>query len=238
MDGVGVLKTQRGLWLSILMPVFINLCIFLFGAGWGIYFVPAGVNGVLGFIFESAKGWLYTMLWWPLAILFGLVFIISFSALMYLVGSLVTAPFNAMLAERVLQNQGVLQSRPFALGHFIKTTLKMLATALVRAVVLVMASFLLFALSFLPGLNLLTAYCTLIIIAFDASDYALEALHFSFSQRIDFLRKNLAEYMGMAAQLAIFFIIPGAIVLLMPILVIGAADQVAKRRLLDSRSNP
>lgn len=237
LNGWKLLNSGKGLWHFVWIPLLISTGFFVAGLSFGFSIVPGLVTTALGFIFTTPEGWLYTLLWIPLVVLFGLVFLVSLSAVVYLLASVVGAPFNAILAERVLILQGVIKAEPFNLGRSIRLAYKMLLVSLIRAIVLVFASALLFLVSFVPGLNFVSAYLTLVILAFDASDYAFESLQWDLSTRIKFLKSHMPEYCGMAAQLAIFFLLPGAIVLLMPVIVIGISDQVARRSLRGTESN-
>jgi len=210
---------------------------FGFGLFYGMSFLPDLVAKALALIFSSPDGWLYTLLYFPLIILFGVVFVISLSAVIYFCSSVVGAPFNALLAERVLVIRGRVADQKYGVISFLRTSWSMLKVAVVRGLILITLSLILLLVSFVPGLNVVSAFLTLVLLAFDASDYAMEGLHWNLSQRLQFLRQQLPEYFGMATVLAVFFIIPGAIVLMMPVFVVGASDFLAEGRPIDSRSN-
>jgi hypothetical protein len=64
----------------------------------------------------------------------------------------------------------------------------------------------------------------------------MEALRMDLSERIAFFRKFMPEYLGMASALGLCGLIPGLIILLMPLSIIGATDVVAKGAQDASRS--
>lgn len=241
-SGWRLLKAHKSLWNFIWIPLVINIACFGAGLIYGAPMIPALIAKALVYVFPSPEGFWYSLTYYPLVLVFGVVFLISLSAFVYLLSSLISSPFNALLAERTLMKIGIIQAEPFNLVKTLKVSIKMFVTSLLRLAVLLFASVLLFIISFIPGLNIISSFLTFVILAFDASDYALEALQLSLSQRLAFLRSNFAEYSGMASFFVILMFIPGVIVVLMPIVVVGAAQLTGhahtQRNKIDSRQNP
>ena len=77
-----------------------------------------------------------------------------------------------------------------------------------------------------------TSYIAFMLIAFDASDYAMETMEYSLSNRMKFFREQLAEYAGMGAAVGLVMLIPGSIILCMPLAVVGASQIVCERKML------
>jgi uncharacterized protein involved in cysteine biosynthesis len=68
----------------------------------------------------------------------------------------------------------------------------------------------------------------LILIGYDVTDYALEALQWSWERRVKFFRENFPAFIGLGAALGLVFLIPGLNFFLLPASVAGAAELVRK----------
>ena len=100
----------------------------------------------------------------------------------------------------------------------------MLIISLIRAALFAVFSIALFALSFFPVINLVAAFCAFLIMAFDVVDYSFEIAEMGLKERLNYFRNHIAAFSGMAAFIGITLIIPGLILLIMPINVLGATQ--------------
>ncbi len=210
------------------MPFIISLFIFFMGLGYGSHYLGVALGWALGFIFPSSEGLWYQVAYYPLLILFWMVFLVSLSAIVYLFTSVIAAPFNALLAESILVHFKYIEPIKMGFIGFIKFSVKMLAIALMRAGILVGLSIILFILSFIPGLNIITSYVAAMIVGFDAADYTLELKGYGLTERFRSVREMLPEYAGMGLTLAVVLLLPGAVILLMPSIVAGATVTMGK----------
>lgn len=210
------------------MPFVISLFIFFSGLSYGSHYLGLALGWALGFIFPAAEGIWYQVAYYPLLVLFWIVFLVSLSAIAYLLTSVVAAPFNALLAESILVHYKYIEPVELGFVGFIKFSIKMLLIALLRAGILVGLSIVLFILSFIPGLNIVTSYVAAMIVGFDAADYTLELKNYSLTDRFKSVREMLPEYAGMGLTIAIVLLLPGAVLILMPSIVAGATLTMGK----------
>ena len=199
----------------VVMPLAINTL--LFGAG-GVW-AAGRVAAVVRRLHESLPGWLdwLAFLTWPLfAIAFALVWVYGFT----LAANVIGAPFNAVLAGRVLgepaaHGRGVLTDALLAVGN----ELRKLGYFLLRAVPL-------WLLLWVPGVNLLAGPAWLLL---GAWLLALEYLDYPLAHRgHDFgaVRRRAAAVrwpaLGFGGGVLLLAMLPLVNLLLMPAAVIGA----------------
>lgn len=139
----------------------------------------------------------------------------------YIVLQVVYIPICALLAEAVLANRGIVQLA--SMGASLRFNLGMLRAGLVKSLALIIGGIFCFLFSFIPFLNFLPVYFTLLVLAYDSFDYGLELYGFSFKERIAFVRKEFLLVNGHSGVLFFFSFIPGLLLLTLPFSVIGAS---------------
>ncbi len=227
-------RTNPAIKKWVIAPFVVGLLVLLVGSFLGaIYIGPKAVHilvthlGVHGGVHPNsflamASSWLLHLILW-------VVFLILYLFFIYVFASIIGMPFYRVLAQKTLEQFGIAQPhREFR--ERIRHSAKMVLVALERAVILVLAATILFAGSFVPGLNFVTAFIGFILIAFDMSDYALELEGYRLVRRFLFLLGAWPEYLGMGVFIALTALVPGLIVLCMPFGVIGATHVVHSRR--------
>jgi uncharacterized protein involved in cysteine biosynthesis len=107
----------------------------------------------------------------------------------------------------------------------------MLRVSLLKSLALLPLGFCLFVFSFLPVLNLISLAGAMMVLAFDCMDYSLEALGLGFRRRIRYMRRHLAQWLGMWGGLAWTLIVPGLTLLIIPGAIVGAAMVVKSESL-------
>jgi CysZ protein len=229
--GLRIVKDVRGVWWMVLIPAIINFLIFLTLMSWSLSQVPMLVAWAVGLIVSDPTSWLYQLVFYPLSALFGIVFIVASSVLVFLIASAVGAPFHGLLAEAVLRLHRPNLNANESVKDSIRRSIRMLGIGLLRMIPFLAIGFFLALLGFLPGINIVATFLTLVLLAFDLSDYGLEAVGMGLRNRVRFLAQHLPEYAGMAAFLGLLLLIPGGVIFLMSFLVAGAADIVGKRSL-------
>jgi CysZ protein len=175
----------------------------------------AGIEA--GSLFYSLLYWLILILTWPL----GLFLVFYF---LFLLVRIVAAPFYSLLAEAALVEIGLLQESEFHLKNWLRVSLLMLKASLLKLLFFGPLAALLFLLSFIPGLGLVTGFCFLLMVAFDVLDASFEALQWSFRERMRYFNKHLSAFSGMAFAMGLVFLIPGLNFFLLPVAVVGGAD--------------
>jgi uncharacterized protein involved in cysteine biosynthesis len=206
----------------------------LFAGIWGLIelwsLVPEAGQFIVNFVAPAATGvWATTIyiltliLIWPASLFFLLYGL-------FVVNKVIAAPFLALLAEYHLIEAGVLADRPFHLRHWLAVGAKMFFVSLIKSIVFTILGVFLFFVSFIPVLNVVAVSGALLIVAFDLSDYAFEALQMGFRERIRFFLANLSTFSGIATAMGLVFFVPGLNVFSFPACVAGATDVV--RRIL------
>lgn len=152
----------------------------------------------------------------PLIWFGGIVVTLVILYAVYVLHAIIAQPFYSVLAEKALRISG----RPPAHGLSFGA---MLRSSVIKGLVFLIIGILLFVFSFIPGLNLVAIGGTLLLIAFDCLDYSLENRGLTLRGRIVYLRRNKAQWMGIAAGLALTLVLPGLTLLVFPGAVVGAA---------------
>ena len=171
-----------------------------------------------------------TALEWALSIFIWPALVVGLLALLWLIARLISAPFLALLSERVLMVQGAIDPKPFRLFQWLRTQFKLIRISLQRSLLLGAVSLVLVLISLVPGLGLLTSVALLVVLAFDVADFALEALELDLQDRVKFYRANFSVFLGLGLMLGLVFLVPGLNFFLLPASVVGASDIVCKRR--------
>lgn len=135
----------------------------------------------------------------------------------------------SLLAERILKHLG--RATPGA-----ERLWATFATGLKRGLLLLVISMPFAVALLIPGLNLLAAGVFALILAADQLDFAMEALGWSLRERVAFLRRHLAAWLGLTAQLLCLSLIPFVGLLLLPLTVAGATVLVHRLAQADSES--
>ena len=190
---------SRPLYMCIAaFPLMIALVLFGIGLNVGSYYIGAALQAALEFIFPTDETVWYQFAYYPLLILFWLVFLVSLSVMVYLLASVIASPFNALLAEKIMVEKRYMQPLRIGFIGYVKMSVRMIFIAILRAFILITISVGLFVLSFIPGVNIVTSYLGAMIISFDAADYALELKGFNLVGRFKTLKSLFPEYSGMA----------------------------------------
>ena len=226
--GWRLLNRVKGLWLWILIPWLIDLVVLFAGWIYGLGGVKALTLWAVGKL--SVSGWLFDLLYYPAIVILGFMFLVLWLFAVLAVATVVAAPFNALLAERGLTAQGVPTVSVGSLVAWLALMFKMLWISLLKGLLFATAGFVLFILSFFPGLNFIAAYASMCIFAADVFDYSFEAIGYGLKQRLRAWRAFDHEITGLGGSLLLTSLLPGFTVLLMPVAVLGATTLVVGRR--------
>lgn len=231
-EGMRLLRTHKALLPFAVIPFLIDIVGFVVGVSLGASYLSQWTTAMLATVGTYITGFWYDLLYYPLLFLLWIVFLILLGYFIFIVGSLIAAPFHSLLAERALMKFGALQSRPFKLREWLSTTLRMLMISLVKAVVFALVGLFVFILSFFPVVNLVGSFIACLIVAFDTMDYSFEMKEWNFKTRLAFFRSEFPRFSGMALVLGLTLMIPGFTLLCYPMAVVGAASQLAQSKRL------
>ncbi len=234
-SGFGFILRGRKLYATIpkikrwvVVPFLLDIILLIAGFYFGADLIGATVTKATQFFFSGDEGLLYALLYYPLLIMFWVVFVVIYFYFVYAIASVISSPFYAIVAEKTLVYFGYANVESRSIGQTIKVAFNMFWVSLVRSFIMIIIALFLFVVSFIPGLNLLAGFCIFIIIAMDTIDYSLEVKAVGIGGRFSLLRDNFPEICGMAAFLGLTVLIPGLILLVTPFAVIGAAEQFTK----------
>ncbi|MCB0420711.1 MAG: EI24 domain-containing protein [Bdellovibrionales bacterium] len=228
-SGIKLIMRSPKLMAFSVIPFLIDLLLLYIGFSWGWGEIAGKADLIVAKVFDPGTIW-YSVLYYPLWILFTATFVLLLVYSVFLVATVVAAPFNALLAEEALKYLNKLEDRKFKLNRWVQMTTKMMIVALMKAVIFAIVGLVLFVMSFIPGLNLVAAFLACLIIAFDNIDYSLEIYELSLKQRFEFYRQNITEFSGAASFLALTVLIPGLTLLLLPAAVVGSAEMAGRVR--------
>ena len=225
--GFELLKKNKNLRKWALIPFVIDLLLVLIGFFTGTSLIN---NWLMSFMVPQIKETLaYNLLYYPLLIIFGFIFLLLWTYFVFIISSLIAGPFNGILAERTLMELGVIQHRKLDFKKSLKIAASLFLTGIVKILFFTLFAIVLFLLAFIPGLNLVSTFGALFVMAFDSLDYSYEVLELNFRERIRLYKSQFSQVFGMSMGFGATFLIPGLTLLLMPAAVVGGAILVSKK---------
>lgn len=230
--GALMIANQRALFRLAIVPFVITVLILTVGLAYGLPFITGLVvpftNSLLTFFglkLNSGAGEtlakIFPFLIWPALALTLLFVLLSLTRLF-------ASPFYSLLAERVLRSAGVLTSEKPGLKSWVAANVKQTRIALTKTPLFVVIGVVLGILSFIPGIGLFTSVAFVLLLAYDVTDYAFEALEWPLARRFEFFRKHLGLFLGLGCTLGLVLLIPGLNFFLLPASVCGASDAVRR----------
>ena len=222
MLGLREIFSRPKLFVLAIIPLIIDIVIFISTLRYGSRFLNSALQSTMAWIFPGEAGWWFDIAYYPLLILFWVVFLIAVTSIVYLLASVVASPFNALIAENILVARGLVTPVRMGLFAFMAFSVRMIGISLARAGILISLSLVALLLSFLPGVNFVSSYFAAMVVGFDAADYTMEAKGFSLADRFATVRRFFPEYAGMGFMLIFVLMIPGLALLMMPVIVSGA----------------
>ncbi len=223
-----IVKSIPSLKKWIWIPIIINIIILLFSFGSSFVLIPELVTYSMSFIFTAQEGLLYTILAIPLSIVLWLGFIVFAVYFTFIISTVVASPFHSLMVEKYLVGEGLLNIENRSFSQSMKTLIYMFFTSIKKAVIFVILGIILFALSFVPILNIPAAFCAFLIISFDCFDYSFETLEWPLKKRIDFIKQNRFYFFGHGIFLSLTSVIPGLTIVLLPYGILGGSYIIKK----------
>lgn len=215
-NGWKFILRHRSLMAFAAIPFLISL-VSAVAAVWliSIYY-PILMNSlVLSWLGAIQSVWL-TLLIKPLIWIGGLLVTLVILYGVYVLHAIVAQPFYSVLAEKTLKLAGRKPPMHLPLGAMLKTSV-------IKGFIFLTAGVLLFFCSFIPGLNVIAIFMTLMLVAYDCLDYSLEARGLGLRSRFGYAFRHFARWAGVAAGLALTLLLPGLTLLVIPGAVVGAA---------------
>jgi CysZ protein len=220
--GVDLLRQHAELRKWAVVPWLIDFALFILGLAKGGPYVAKAVTGAMDLVMPASPTW-QQILYYPVSVLFWVVFIGSLVYFLYLLAGIVASPFNSILADRTLSKLGAKRVEDMSIRRVSSLAARMFFISVVRGVILLTLGVLIFTVGLIPGLNFLTVAFAFLVICLDSADYSFEALEFGLRERFAFVHRHLAVFLGMASFVGLTLLIPGLILVLMPAAVCGCA---------------
>ena len=222
---------NKGLIKYFVIPFAINIFIFSFFLYYAINWLPEIMQSLLP---ESNSGFI-RILYYPLiAVLWGLILLISVSCFSIL-GNIIASPFNDLLTQEV--ESLVLGTSPAESSFSLKDLYKIPRGILEELKRIGFASFIFII--FLP-LNLvplvgqilylfLNSIVLAIFLGLEFFSYSLDRRDYSFKQKLRFIKDNFFNVMGVGTSAWILLMIPFINFSILPLTAIGATLCFCKR---------
>lgn len=238
--GLLLLMTTPELRRWTFAPFIVNFVLFVLGIGLGIAYLPSMVASAMALISADPTSIIVTAAYYLAFALFWIAFVILWTYVFFLIAGAVASPFNSVLAERALISLGLLSGNASQTKGWLATFFRSVPTATAKLVFSLLLGAFIFLMSFIPVLFFLSSFFALLILAIDILDHSFEIYEMKFYERVKFVRTIFPELLGMTTALTLSLAVPGMIILIMPIAVVGGAAVLkslpsAIRSPLDSR---
>lgn len=217
LKALNIIWTDRHIRNLSLFPVFMFLILLTIGAGFGLFYI----DELLMLFFADQIAHLQ-------AVLKGVLYVLSFFLLgflyyvfVFLIISLLSIPLGSVIAEKTMLTYTQLKDQKTDFLYKIKSSISMLRVTLVKLVLFAFIGFLLFICSFVPVLSPFVFISSLMLLAFDSTDFAFEKMNFNFKERVRFFKKNIFKYFGLCIGVGIVILVPFIQFAVLPIMVIA-----------------
>lgn len=211
------------LWKYILFPFLINVVVFAAGF---LYFL-AKLDRLLTFIPKS-EGWYFGVLYYAVAVILVLTFIIIAFYAFTIIGNIIASPFNSALSEKTeaLMNSSAAASASGVIALF-KDVAHSVGTEIKRLLYFLFWLFPLLLINFIPVIGqvlyfILMFFYTCYALTFSFMDYSLDRRFRSFRQKNKIIFSDKARMTGFGTVCFMIGLIPVLNLFLIPVCVIGA----------------
>lgn len=209
--------TQPGLRRYVAWPLLINIVLMSAGSWWGIQWL----DGVTDWILSALPGWL-SWLYWLLMPLLVMAFLMVLAYVFSAVLMLIASPFNGLLSEKVEVQAG--NQIPYeALMPMIRRTL---GRELTKMGYYLPRYLVLFMLTFIPGINLISPVLWFLfgswVLGLQYLDYSYDNHGVSFKDMRQQLSQQRFTVMGLGAVVSLVMLVPVLNWFVMSAAVIGA----------------
>ncbi|MCK5795651.1 MAG: EI24 domain-containing protein [Deltaproteobacteria bacterium] len=203
------------------LPVILTLVVFV---GLSILFY-AKYTWFVSLFWAKPEGWTIVF-WWPFAVLFVFAAIIIAYVLFFVVLSILTAPFNDFLSERVEQLAYGHEPRPFSWSFLLRGLGQTVLHELAKLAIYLAWILPLLFLNFIPVIGTVAFAVTGFILtarflAYDHLDYAMARREWTFARKRGLLKEYRALTSGFGAGVAGVLLVPVVGLLSIPMAAVG-----------------
>jgi CysZ protein len=193
----------------------------------GAYVAFLKIPSITAMIVSAPVFWYQYLLYYFVMIITALSLLLIVIFGVYVVASLLTFPFNDILAERTLRHHEVLQGEPRGFKGWMKRSAANSGAMFRRTAILLVVGCFLFLSTLIPGVAVIAGFISAVILATDRIDYSFDQFGWSFKQRVSFIKSALPEIVGFAAALGLTSLIPIINILIMPGSIVAGAVLVS-----------
>lgn len=220
--GYSAIKTDKVLFLVALIPMFINITLFLLAYNFNADLIEDYIQKTTLQVVGDSEGFLYSLMYYPLSILLKIIAFFILVFLTFAISSIVASPFHSYMAERLIAKYANQTEEAFHFKQWLQLTVKMFLTSLKKSLVFLVLGLVLFVCSFIPVVNVIASFLGCVIIAFDSMDYAFEVKQLNFSERKSYFRTHTNLFWGMGGVVTLTALVPGLTLLTQPLMVAGS----------------
>ncbi len=206
--GVRWLKNHPKYILFLFIPSFLGLLGVVVA---GAFFLEYHADLVKFFLFEPGQGWFWVFVYYLAYLLFHLTALV----VVLLLGVCVTNIFAAPIYEQI--SEGI--ERELYPDQYVSLSfwqsLRLIPEEIKKALLTLILSLALFV---VPGLNLLAAFGSAFLVAWDFYDYPFARRGLALTVRVRHARQDFFAILG----LSVWFLIPIVQIVLVPMAVVGA----------------
>ena len=225
--GLGILVSSWRLVSLALVPFVFGSFFLILGFYFGLTHMSTWVDTFIELLPNSIGSYYHTMHWLGLVLFFP-VFLLFLGYLSIIIIRIFAGPFHALIAERILEERGVIRALPFSLIPWVRLNLRLLGVSLLRAILFLILSFALLLIALIPGFNVFSLLGFSVLVAFDSVDYSFELLHLGFRQRLKYFIRHFSIFSGYSITLGLIFWIPGLNLLMFSVAVAAGAELIVK----------
>lgn len=217
--GARLLLARPGLWPWAIIPFILNVLIFGLAVWAGVHFGGGWIEHVL-----TGQGFWIDMLRWAIKLILWLAIGLIVIFLFVPVASLIAAPFNDILSEKVekIYSGATVEgsfspralARALAVGMHTSIKLSLMTLGMLACSLL---------LYFIPppvgpaAANIASAAITIRFLSLQFTAYSMDRRFYNYAQRRDFLRHHRARTIGLGAMAFLIMLVPVLNALFIPV---------------------
>ena len=223
-----VLQTVPGIRVWIIFPFIIQISLLGIGLYFGLSQLQTLLMTVTSYIVTDTTGVLGALLFGFLYFVSAIIFAVMYFYFVYMISQIIASPFYSVITEKTLTHYGLIKGVK-TLRQQIAVAWRMFFASMLRGALFMGIGVLLFVLSFIPVLNFIAAFIVFLILALDSADFSFETMEFPLAKRWTFFKENFIEFVGMGTFVGLTAVIPGLILFVMPLAVLGTTEFVAQK---------
>lgn len=230
--GFKAVFTDKVIFIYTLIPILLSFVVMYFAFYYGFEYSSAFIKDFLVKNLSdwfSESHWVFKSLYWFVNIVVKILISVALLYAGFFVVQIFSIPFYSLSCEYILTKNNVFPDRPFRVGTWVRTTLRLFVISMIRMVIFLLFGLAIFVLSFIPGLAMLSLAYSALVVALDSMDYTLEIYELSLGRRFGIYFDQFSYFAGLSVALLPTLFIPGLTILFVPLTVIGSAVCFAER---------